>query len=64
MLSSNLDKIMIEKRVSFRDMVRKTGLSGETINRARKNKINCCTLKTLEKIAAYLKCDIKDLFDE
>jgi DNA-binding Xre family transcriptional regulator len=64
MLTSNVRKIMEEKKTTVRAMMEKTGLSGETIIRARKNQINLCRLNTLETIAGYLGCKVKDLFDE
>jgi DNA-binding Xre family transcriptional regulator len=64
MLTSNVRKIMEEKKVTIRAMGAKTGLSGETITRARGREIIQCRLMTLESIAKCLDCKIKDLFDE
>ena len=64
MITSNLKKIMEERQVSIRTMVYDTGLSNMTILRARRNGINQCRLCTLEVIAGYLGCKVKDLFEE
>ena len=64
MITSNVKKIMEEKRVTIRAMIEKTGLADVTILRARRGRIAQCKLETLETIANYLNCKIKDLFDE
>ncbi|MCL1939721.1 MAG: helix-turn-helix transcriptional regulator [Desulfovibrionaceae bacterium] len=64
MITSNLKKIMEEKGITIRAMARDSGLSDMTILRARKKQISQCRLCTLEIIAEYLGCKIKDLFDE
>lgn len=64
MLISNVKKVMEENKVTVRAMMEKTGLSGETIIRARKDQINLCRLNTLEVIAKCLCCKVKDLFEE
>lgn len=64
MLTSNIKALMEEKKVTIREMMEKTGLSGETITRARKEQISLCRLTTLETIAKYLGCKVKDLFEE
>ena len=65
MLTSNIKSIMKERKVTIRAMVADTGLSGDTISRARNAaQISMCSLGTLEIMAKYLGCKIKDLFDE
>lgn len=64
MITSNLKKIMEEKKISIRTMVYATGLSNMTILRARRDGINQCRLCTLEVIADYLGCKTKDLYEE
>ena len=64
MLTSNVKRIMQEKGVTIRAMSESTGLSLETISRARKEHISLCRLNTLEIIASYLRCKVKDLFEE
>jgi len=64
MLTSNIKSIMKERKVTIRAMVADTGLSGDTISRARKDQISMCSLGTLGIMAKYLGCKIKDLFDE
>ncbi len=64
MITSNLKQMMEEKKISIRTMVYATGLSNMTILRARGKGIHQCRLCTLEVMAAYLGCKVKDLFDE
>jgi len=64
MITSNIKKIMEEKKFTVRAMNAATGLSLETINRARRPGINQCRLCTLEVIADFLECKVKDLFEE
>lgn len=64
MITSNLKKIMEDKRITIRKMIQDTGLSDMTILRARRKQISQCRLCTLEIMATYLECKIKDLFEE
>jgi len=64
MITSNIKKIMEEKKLTVRAMNAATGLSLETISRARLKGINQCRLCTLEVMAGYLDCKVKDLLDE
>lgn len=64
MIQSNIKKLMENKGITLRDLMEKTGLSNETILRARGDKILKCRLETLVAIAAALGCGVKTLFDE
>ena len=64
MITSNLTKIMEEKKVTIRAMIQGTGLSDMTILRARRKQISQCRLCTLEIMAEYLGVRVKDLFEE
>lgn len=64
MITSNIKRLMKEKRITLRRMSAKTGLAEITIRRARCELIAKCRLETLEAIAVCLECEIKDLFDE
>ena len=64
MITSNIRKMMEEKGITIRDMVAKTGISDKTILRARCSRINECRLYTLEAMAEFLECKVKDLFEE
>jgi DNA-binding Xre family transcriptional regulator len=55
---------MEEKGISVRAMVAGAGLSDKTILRARCSRINECRVYTLEAIAMFLGCKVKDLFEE
>ena len=64
MIASNVKEIMESKGITIRAMVEKTGLSDKTILRARGGGIRECRLYTLETMAAFLGCAMKDLFEE
>ncbi len=64
MLTSNVKKIMEKRGVTIRAMSEATGLSLETISRARKDHICLCRLNTLAIAAKFLECKVKDLFEE
>jgi len=64
MIVSNVRKMMEDKGITIRDMVAKTGISDKTILRARCSRINECRLYTLEAMASFLECKVKDLFEE
>ena len=64
MLTSNVRKIMEERKVTIRSLVERTRLADVTILRARRDQIVQCRLGTLETIAKSLGCKVKDLFDE
>lgn len=64
MVISKVKTVMKNKRMTVRRLMELSGLSNETILRARKAQIAQCRLETLEAIAKCLGCQIKDLFDE
>lgn len=64
MIRSNIKKIMENKEITLRELMAKTGLSNETVLRARGEKITKCRLETLQVIANALGCSLKALFDE
>jgi len=64
MLKSKVKPAMSDANVTMRALVAKTGLSMQTVNRARGPMIVRCTLETLATIAVALGVKIKDLFDE
>lgn len=64
MLKSNIKKIMIAKGVTYKELEEKTGLSSQTITRARSHLISECRMSTLWNIARALGVSVKDLFSE
>lgn len=64
MVKSNLKEIMEKKNVTVRGLAEGTELSTRTIQKARDERIESCTLKTLGAIAEILGVKIKRLFDE
>lgn len=64
MIVTNIKKIMEAQSITVRELARRTGLSSESIMRARDQRIESCSLKTLATIAAALGCRVKDLFEE
>lgn len=64
MIKSNLKKIMERLDVTYKQLEEKTGVSSQTITRARGDMISECRLSTLEIIARALGVTTKDLYDE
>ena len=63
MLTSSVEKLMVEKEWTIRGLSEATGLAPQTIMTARKT-IGRCRLETLATIAAALGVRVKDLFEE
>ena len=64
MIISNIRWIMEDQKVTVRALMARTGLSNETILRARSEKIRLCRLDTLATIAGALGVRTKDLYEE
>ena len=64
MIKSNLKEIMEKLDVTYKELEEKTGISSQTITRARGDMISECRLSTLEIIAKALKVNTKDLYEE
>jgi DNA-binding Xre family transcriptional regulator len=64
MFLSNIAKIAKEKRMTARAIIAATGLSPNTITKARRDgEIADCRLSTLGRIAHALEVPVKTLFD-
>ena len=61
---TNLKKIMEAQSITIRELAQRTGLSNESIMRARDQRIESCSLKTLSTIAVALGVKTKDLYEE
>lgn len=64
MIKSNVKKLMDTLGVTYAQLEQKTGLSSQTITRARGHLISECRLSTLLSIAKALQVSTKDLYDE
>ena len=64
MIKSNLKEIMERLGVTYKQLEEKTGVSSQTITRARGDMISECRLSTLETIAKALGVSTKDLYEE
>lgn len=65
MITSNLKRIMEEKKLSIRALAEMANLANGSIERARSDElIGRCSLETLEAIAAVLGVKISDLYNE
>ena len=63
--SSNIKKIMRQKKITMRELEEKTGMSSSTINKARQDDgISECRLSTLGRIGAALGVKTKRLYYE
>jgi DNA-binding Xre family transcriptional regulator len=64
MFISNLPKLMKEKKMTARAIIAATGLSPNTLTKARQDEgIAECRLSTLGRIASALEVPVKTLFD-
>ncbi len=64
MFKSKVKEIMESKGVTYVVFEEKTGLSSQTITRARGDMIKECRLSTLKAIADSLEVKVSDLFEE
>ena len=64
MIESNVKNIMENMDITYAELESVTGLSSQTITRARSRRIREMNLETLETIAHALGVTVKDLFDE
>ena len=64
MIESNVKNIMENMDITYAELESVTGLSSQTITRARSRRIREMSLETLETIARALGVTVKDLFDE
>jgi len=64
MVVSKIKYLMEQQEISVRKMCDLTGLSLQTVVRARDARISTCTVGVLETIARALGCQVKDLFEE
>jgi hypothetical protein len=64
MFTSNVKQLMQEKKKTFQCVVDESGLSRQTIHKARSDSgISECRLSTLGRIANALDVPVKELFD-
>ncbi|WP_027190358.1 helix-turn-helix domain-containing protein [Fundidesulfovibrio putealis] len=64
MITSRVKETMESQGVTMRELISRTGLSMQTVNRARGAMISRCALETLAVIAGALKVKTKDLYEE
>ena len=64
MIISNVREIMEDYGITYVELEKRTGLSNQTIARARGELIRECKLSTLNLIAKALGVGIKDLFED
>lgn len=65
MFRSNIRDLMDKKELTVRELVKRTGMSSRTIQRAvNSGSIGSCELNTLAKIATALGVKTKRLYDE
>ena len=64
MIESNVKNIMENIGITYAELESLTGISSQTITRARSSRIREMSLETLEIIAIGLGVPIKDLFEE
>ena len=57
-------ELMESQAITVRELARRTGLSNESVMRARDERIESCSLRTLSAIATALGVKITALFEE
>lgn len=62
MIENQFAKLLREKRLDRRDIVKLTGLDNHTVNNLYKAKTTRIELNTLEKLCYALECDTNDIF--
>lgn len=62
MLENRFSKLLGEKRLDRRDIVKITGLDNHTVKKIYDDKITRIELNTLEKLCYALECDTNDIF--
>jgi len=63
-MKSNVKTIMKDQGATILGLADEAGVSQRTIQKARDERIESCTLRTLATIAKALDCTVKDLFEE
>lgn len=64
MIIVNLFKVKWNKRYTGKELAEASGLSTTTITKLMKGEHVDLKLSTLEKIAKFLKCNVKDILEE
>ena len=64
MIIVNLFKVKWNKRYTGKELAEASGLSTTTITKLMKGEHVDLKLSTLEKIAKFLKCSVKDILEE
>lgn len=62
MIENRFAKILSEKQLDKRDIVKITGLDNHTINSLYRGETTGIKLSTLNKLCYALECDTNDLF--
>jgi DNA-binding Xre family transcriptional regulator len=63
-MQSKISSLMADKKMTIRELVKKTGVSSATIQKARDIRIEQCRMVSLKKIAEALDVRVQDLFEE
>ncbi len=63
MIKCHLSKIMGERRISIAELARETGLGRNTISRLYNETFKQIDKEALDKICAYLDCEVGQLLE-
>ncbi len=63
MIKGHLSRLMGEKRLTIKEVHEETGLSRNTISSIYNEKAKMIDLDTLEKLCAFLNCQVGDLLE-
>ncbi len=62
MIENRFAKLLAQKKLDRRDIVKMTGLDNHTVNKIYKNQTNKISFNTLDKLCFALECDTNDIF--
>ena len=63
-MQSKLSSLMTDQNMTIRELVKKTGVSSATIQKARDSRIEQCRMGSLKKIADALGVRVQDFIEE
>lgn len=63
MIKLNLDKVMLERKMSLSDLAAKVGITNANMSNIKTGKINAIRFSTLDAICKILECQPGDILE-
>ncbi len=63
MIKLNLDKVMLERKISLSDLAAKVGITNANMSNIKTGKINAIRFSTLDAICKILECQPGDILE-